>query len=57
MGVQILSFSCSFLQKILQNNTNLGVGVPTSGKSWIRHWKPIVLTLQDAVSILRFTDI
>ena len=25
-GVQILSFSCSFQQKKLQNNPNLGVG-------------------------------
>ena len=27
-GVQILSFSCSFRQKNLQNNHNLGVGAP-----------------------------
>ena len=37
-GVQILSFSCSFRQKNLQNNTNLEVGAPTLGKSWIPHW-------------------
>ena len=41
-GVQILSISCSFWE----NSTNSyvgapppwGVGAPSSGKSWIRHW-------------------
>ena len=39
-GVQILSISCSFWE----NSTNsyvgapLGVGAPSSGKSWIRRW-------------------
>ena len=28
LGVQILSFSCSFRQKNLQNNPNLGVVAP-----------------------------
>ena len=37
LGVQILSFSCSFWQKKLKNNSTLGVGAPHSGKSWIRH--------------------
>ena len=31
-GVQILSFSCSFRQKNLQNNPNLGIGAPPLGK-------------------------
>ena len=30
LGVQILSFSCSFCQKKLQNNRNSGVGAPPS---------------------------
>ena len=28
LGVQILSFSCSFRQKNLQNNPNLGISAP-----------------------------
>ena len=35
--VQILSFSWSFSAKSLQNYPTLGVGAPSSGKSWIRH--------------------
>ena len=35
-GVQILSFSCSFRQKNVQNTPTSGVGAP-SGKSWIGH--------------------
>ena len=39
--VQILSFSCSFLQKIWKNNRfahPLWELTPPSGKSWIHHW-------------------
>ena len=28
-----------FSAKNLQNSPNLGIGAPTSGKYWIRHWK------------------
>ena len=38
LGVQILSFSCSFWQKYGKIIAFLGVGAPSSGKSWIRHW-------------------
>ena len=41
LGVQILSFSCSFWQNKLQYNRLahpiLGVSAQPSGKSWIRH--------------------
>ena len=46
LGVQILSFSCSFRPKKLQNNPNLGVGAPPWGKSWIRHcYLPLVVLI------------
>ena len=35
--VQILSFSCSFQQKICKIIALLGVGTPPSRKSWISH--------------------
>ena len=38
LGVQILSFSCSFRQKNWKIIALLGVGAPPWGKSWIRHW-------------------
>ena len=41
LGVQILSFSCSFWQKNCKIIALLGVGAPSSGKSWIRHWSYI----------------
>ena len=37
-GVKILSFSCSFGQKKLKNNSTFGSCRTPSGKSWIRHW-------------------
>ena len=37
LGVQILSFSCSFWSKNWKIIAVLGVGVPSSGKSWIRY--------------------
>ena len=40
-GPNSFLFSCSFRQKKLQYNTNLEVGAPTSGKSWIHHWMSI----------------
>ena len=39
-GVQILSFLCSFWQKNCKIIAVLGVGAPSSGKSWIRHCRP-----------------
>ena len=38
LGVQILSFWCSFWKKIWKILALLGVGTPPAGKSWIRHW-------------------
>ena len=38
LGVQILSFSCSFRQKNWKIIALLGVGAAPWGKSWIRHW-------------------
>ena len=40
--VQSLSFSV--FSKILQNNPNLGIGTPLSGKSWIHHRRWWILT-------------
>ena len=37
LGVQILSFSCSFWQKNCKIIALLGVGAPSAGKSWIRY--------------------
>ena len=37
LGVQILSFSCSFRQKNLKSNSTFGSWRTPSGKSWIRH--------------------
>ena len=40
-GVQILSISCSFREKLAKSYVGAppprGVGTPSSGKSWIRH--------------------
>ena len=36
-GVQILSFSCSFRQKVEKIIPLWELGLPSSGKSWIRH--------------------
>ena len=40
LSIQFLSFSCSFNKfcQIISWYTPSGVGVPPSGKSWIRHW-------------------
>ena len=37
-GSKFFHFYAVFGKK-LQNNANLGVGVPPSAKSWIRHWR------------------
>ena len=56
-GVQILLISCSF-GKIWQNRMLAppwGVGAPSSGKSWIRHWmsqKMFVLNSWDGCSVM-----
>ena len=40
LGVQILSISSSFWEILAKSyvGTPRGVGTPSSGKSWIRHW-------------------
>ena len=45
LGVQILSISCSFREKLAKSYVGAppwGVGAPSSGKSWIRHWGCLV---------------
>ena len=41
LGAQILSISCSFWENLAKSYVGAppwGVGAPSSGKSWIRHW-------------------
>ena len=41
LGFQILSISCSFWGNLAKSYVGAplwGVGAPSSGKSWIRHW-------------------
>ena len=48
VGAQILSISCSFWENLAKSYVGApwGVGTPSSGKSWIRHWiRPIHVTL------------
>ena len=47
-GVKILSISCSFWENLAKSYVDAppGVGAPSSGKSWVRHWLQFACLLQ-----------
>ena len=59
-GVQILSISCSFLGnfgKIVCWRPPRGVGAPSSGKSWVRHCKMLLLSIIFCLCTLSYATI